>query len=100
MSLGGTPSRMRSAALAAQRPCSSGLFTTPIRLTAVSLIGVVKSPEEQGRWTAHAALRILEGVPPSDIPLSYNREGELFFNARIARKFGIKDPPPLARAVP
>ena len=69
-------------------------------LTAVSLIGVVKSPEEQGRWTAHAALRILEGVPPSDIPLSYNREGELFFNARIARKFGIKDPPPLARAVP
>jgi ABC-type uncharacterized transport system substrate-binding protein len=69
-------------------------------LTAVSLIGVVKSPEEQGRWAANAALRILEGVPPSDIPLSYNREGELFFNARIARKFGIKDSPPLARAVP
>jgi ABC-type uncharacterized transport system substrate-binding protein len=69
-------------------------------LTAVSLIGVVKSPEEQGRWAAQAALRILEGVPPSDIPLSYNREGELFFNARIARKFGIKDSPPLARAVP
>jgi ABC-type uncharacterized transport system substrate-binding protein len=69
-------------------------------LTSVSLIGVVKSPEEQGRWTAHAALRILEGVPPSDIPLSYNREGELFFNARIARQFGIKDSPPLARAVP
>jgi ABC-type uncharacterized transport system substrate-binding protein len=69
-------------------------------LTPVSLIGVVKSPEEQGRWAAHAALRILEGVPPGDIPLSYNREGELFFNARIARQFGIKDSPPLARAVP
>ncbi|WP_414473589.1 ABC transporter substrate-binding protein [Microvirga sp. M2] len=69
-------------------------------LTAVSLIGVVKSPQEQGRWAGHAALRILEGVKPSDIPLSYNREGELFFNAKIARKLGIRDLPPLARAVP
>ncbi|WP_150117681.1 ABC transporter substrate-binding protein [Microvirga vignae] len=68
-------------------------------LTAVSLIGVVKSPQEQGRWVGQATLRILEGVQPSDIPLSYNREGELFFNDRIARKLGIKDFPPLARAV-
>ncbi|HZW46770.1 MAG TPA: hypothetical protein VFF61_04535 [Microvirga sp.] len=69
-------------------------------LTAVSLIGVVKSPQEQGRWVGQATLRILEGVRPSDIPLSYNREGELFFNDRIARRLGIKDLPPLARAVP
>lgn len=69
-------------------------------LTAVSLVGVVKSPEEQGRWAAQAALRILDGVQPSDIPLSYNRDGELFFNARIARTLGIKQSPPLARAVP
>jgi ABC-type uncharacterized transport system substrate-binding protein len=69
-------------------------------LTAVSLIGVVKSPQEQGRWVGHATLRILEGVQPSAIPLSYNREGELFFNDRIARRLGIKNLPPLARAVP
>ena len=69
-------------------------------LTPVSLVGVVKSPEEQGRWAAQAALRILDGVEPSAIPLSYNREGELFFNARIARTLGIKQSPPLARAVP
>ncbi|MGO4388958.1 ABC transporter substrate-binding protein [Microvirga sp. 2YAF29] len=69
-------------------------------LTAVSLVGVVKSPEEQGRWAALAALRILDGVEPSAIPLSYNRDGELFFNARIARTLGIKQAPPLARAVP
>jgi ABC-type uncharacterized transport system substrate-binding protein len=68
-------------------------------LTAVSLIGVVKSPQEQGRWVGQATLRILEGVQPSAIPLSYNREGELFFNDRIARRLGIKDLPPLARAV-
>lgn len=69
-------------------------------LTAVSLIGVVKSPHEQGRWVGQATLRILEGVQPSDIPLSHNREGELFFNDRIGRKLGITDLPPLARAVP
>lgn len=69
-------------------------------LTPVSLVGVVKSPEEQGRWAAHAALRILDGVQPSAIPLSYNRDGELFFNARIAKALGIKQSPPLARAVP
>lgn len=69
-------------------------------LTPVSLVGVVKSPEEQGRWAAQAALRILDGVQPSAIPLSYNRDGELFFNARIARTLGIKQSPPLARAVP
>lgn len=69
-------------------------------LTPVSLVGVVKSPEEQGRWAAQAALRILEGVQPSSIPLSYNRDGELFFNARIARTLDIKQSPPLARAVP
>jgi ABC-type uncharacterized transport system substrate-binding protein len=69
-------------------------------LTPVSLVGVVKSPEEQGRWAAQAALRILDGVQPSAIPLSYNRDGELFFNARIAKTLGIRQSPPLARAVP
>jgi ABC-type uncharacterized transport system substrate-binding protein len=69
-------------------------------LTPVSLIGVVKHPEEQGRWVAQAALRVLDGVQPSDIPLTYNREGELFFNTRIAKRLGIKEAPPLARTVP
>jgi ABC-type uncharacterized transport system substrate-binding protein len=69
-------------------------------LTPFTLIGVAKYPEEQGRWVGHAALRILDGVKPADIPLTYNREGELFFNARIARRLGVTASPPLARAVP
>jgi len=69
-------------------------------LTAVSLIGVVKSPQEQGRWVGQATLRILDGVQPSDIPVSHNREGALFFNERIARRLGITDLPALAKAVP
>ncbi len=69
-------------------------------LTPFSLIAVAKRPEEQGRWTAQAALRILDGVDPSTIPLTYNRDGELFFNARIARQLGITEAPSLARPVP
>jgi ABC-type uncharacterized transport system substrate-binding protein len=69
-------------------------------LTPFTLIGVAKYPEEQGRWVAQAALRILDGVKPADIPLTYNREGELFFNARIAKRLGVTASPPLARAVP
>lgn len=69
-------------------------------LTSVSLIGVVKQPQEQGRWVGQATLSILQGIQPSEIPLSYNREGELFFNRKIAQRLGIKDLPPLAKAVP
>jgi ABC-type uncharacterized transport system substrate-binding protein len=61
---------------------------------------VVKHPEEQGRWTAQAALRILDGIEPRSIPLTYNRDGELFFNTQIAWQLGIRGSPPLARIVP
>ena len=66
----------------------------------LNLLGIGKVPEEQGRWAARAALKILDGVPPSRIPLSYNREGSLYFNTTIAARLGIKAPPPLAQLVP
>jgi ABC-type uncharacterized transport system substrate-binding protein len=69
-------------------------------LMPVSMIGVAKSPEEQGRWAAHAALRIIDGVLPNQIPLTYNREGELLFNPRIAHRLGVASAPPLARPTP
>jgi ABC-type uncharacterized transport system, periplasmic component len=65
-----------------------------------SLLGIAKVPEEQGRWAARAALKILDGAPPGKIPLSYNQEGNLFFNKTIAARLGIKAPPPLAQLVP
>lgn len=61
-----------------------------------SLIGIVNIPEEQGAWAARAALKILEGVPPSQIPLTRNKQGKLFFNLRIGKKLGITTPPPFA----
>jgi hypothetical protein len=57
-----------------------------------SLIGIVNIPEEQGAWAARAALKILEGVPPSNIPLTRNKQGKLYFNPRIGKKLGIIKP--------
>jgi ABC-type uncharacterized transport system substrate-binding protein len=66
----------------------------------VAMLGVGKLPEEQGRWAARAALKILDGVPPSRIPLAYNKEGRLHFNTRIAANLGVTEVPPLAQLVP
>jgi ABC-type uncharacterized transport system substrate-binding protein len=66
----------------------------------VALLGVGKLPEEQGQWAARAAVKILEGVPPSRIPLAYNTEGRLYVNRNIAARLGIRDFPPLAQLVP
>jgi hypothetical protein len=68
-------------------------------LMGVSLLGVAKLPEEQGRWAAQAALKILDGVSPSRIPVTYNREGRIYFNETIARRLGAGAPPPLAELV-
>ncbi|OWU75892.1 ABC transporter substrate-binding protein [Marinibacterium profundimaris] len=64
-----------------------------------ALLGVGKLPEEQGEWAAQAALRILDGVSPSEIPLAHNTKGQLLFNPRIARRLGIEEAPALARMV-
>lgn len=69
-------------------------------LAPYALLAVAKVPEEQGEWMAETALKILHGASPSEIPLAYNKEGELLFNERIARQLGIAEAPPLARSVP
>lgn len=62
----------------------------------LALIGVVKDFREMGDWAARAALKILDGVPPSNIPITANQNGQLLFNMRIARRLGIDSAPPMA----
>ena len=64
-----------------------------------ALLGVGKRPEEQGIWAARAALRIMEGVEPTSIPVTHNTDGELLFNPRVAKALGVSNPPALARLV-
>ena len=64
-----------------------------------ALVGVVKDFEEMGIWSAHAALKILDGVSPNKIPITANKNGRLLFNTRIADRLGITHVPPLAEVI-
>ncbi len=54
-----------------------------------SVLGITKIPNEQGEWAAGAALRILDGARPSDIPMTKNEKGSLFVNLKLAEKLNI-----------
>lgn len=53
---------------------------------------VAKVPEEQGTWAARAALRILDGVEPGDIPVASNEQASLTLNLKMAKAAGIQVP--------
>ena len=54
-----------------------------------ALLGVTKVAREQGEWAARAALQILDGTDPSDIPVAQNKQGKLMLNLDIAEKLDI-----------
>lgn len=58
-------------------------------MTRFALIGYTKLAEEQGEWAAKAALKIIDGASPADIPIARNTQGRLVINARIAQ--GLDD---------
>ena len=62
-----------------------------------SLIGMTKIPEEQGEWSAHTALQILNGIRPSDISMVTNKKGKLYVNLKIAEKLGVVINPDLLK---
>ncbi len=62
-----------------------------------ALLGLAKVEEEQGEWAARAALRILDGTPPSEIPLAKNKKGRVILNLTIAEKLGIIFSPALLK---
>lgn len=57
-----------------------------------ALIAYCKSPEEQGRWAAQTAVKILKGASPSSIPIAQNQEADLIINMPIAKKLGVTFP--------
>lgn len=57
-----------------------------------TLLGYLKVPEEQGEWSAKTALRIIDGTPPSSIPITMNKMGRLVINSKIAQRLGIEFP--------
>ncbi len=57
-----------------------------------AMFGFTKVPEEQGFYAAGAALKILGGTSPKDIPVVKNKEGKLYVNLKIARALDIEIP--------
>jgi ABC-type uncharacterized transport system substrate-binding protein len=57
-----------------------------------AMITYAKVPEEQGQWAADAALRILDGQSPADIPVTQNSQGTLVINAKIIQSSGLDVP--------
>lgn len=58
----------------------------------LAFLGATRSAEEQGRYAATTALSILDGTPPSSIPIVGNVEANIIINMKIAKKLGIKVP--------
>jgi ABC-type uncharacterized transport system substrate-binding protein len=63
-----------------------------------ALLTLAKSPQEQGVWSAKTALKIINGTPPSRIPITKNRQADLIINLTIADKLGIVVDPDLLEA--
>jgi ABC-type uncharacterized transport system substrate-binding protein len=55
-------------------------------------LGLVKVAREQGDWAADAALAILSGRRPSDIPITANHLSTCLFNPVIAARTGLQMP--------
>ena len=54
-----------------------------------ALVGVIKVAEEQGKWSASAALKILGGTSPSKIPIAQNKRAKLVLNKKIGDAMGV-----------
>ncbi|MCU7934217.1 MAG: hypothetical protein KZQ99_04970 [Candidatus Thiodiazotropha sp. (ex Dulcina madagascariensis)] len=62
---------------------------------AFTLLGYLRLPEEQGRWAAGAALKILDGATPSSIPVVRNQQARVVINHELSQKLGITFSPAL-----
>jgi ABC-type uncharacterized transport system substrate-binding protein len=57
-----------------------------------AFITYTRVAEEQGRWAAQTALKIIGGTPVESIPITNNVEGNLIVNTKVAKAAGIKVP--------
>ena len=62
-----------------------------------SILGLTKIPEEHGEWAALAALEILKGTKPSDIPIVSNKKWEIWLNPAILEQTSIQLPDTIQR---
>jgi ABC-type uncharacterized transport system substrate-binding protein len=64
-------------------------LTTHEWMMPYTILGMTKVPEEHGEWAALAALEILRGTKPTDIPIVFNRKWDIWVNRSILEQSGI-----------
>lgn len=57
-----------------------------------AMVGYLKVAEEQGVWSTKAALEILNGKSPKAIPITQNKEGQIYVNFKVASATGLEVP--------
>lgn len=62
-----------------------------------AILGYTKIPEEHGEWAGRAAVSILDGTKPADIPIVTNRKWDLWLNTGLLDSSGIELPRELVR---
>lgn len=62
-----------------------------------ALLTLQPIPEEQGEWSADAALQILDGSMPNDIAVAENEQGKLLINLNISEHLDVALPVDLLR---
>ncbi len=57
-----------------------------------TMLGFTKVPEEQGVWAGKAAIAVLDGARPNDMPIVSNRKWDIWMNDEIVKASGIQIP--------
>ncbi len=65
------------------------VFATQEFIKELALLTVAVIPEEQGEWAANAAIRILNGEKPNNIPIAKNKKAQIYLNMKLAKKLNI-----------
>ena len=60
-----------------------------------SMVGLVVTPEEHGKWAANTAKAVLEGFPIKDISITTNKRWNYYLNLELLKASNIKVPRPL-----
>lgn len=68
------------------------VFTCDDFMMPYAAYGLTKVAREQGEWAATAALKILRGTKPRDIPLASNQRTRCFVNPELSAKIGFHPP--------
>ncbi len=62
-----------------------------------AMLTMAKIADEQGEWAGKAALLILNGTPPSKIPIVANRRWSMYVNNKLLDKAGLRLSPEILR---